>query len=50
MYNGEGDYSFHGPMTAKRERDAWLVVAGGGKDAEAARILLLRRLTATAKL
>jgi hypothetical protein len=47
LYNGAGDYTMQGPMTAKREGDAWLVVAGGGRNAEAARIRLLRHLTVT---
>ncbi len=47
MYNGSGDYSFHGPITAKRAGNAWIVVAGGGKGAEEARIRLLRHLTAS---
>jgi hypothetical protein len=49
LYNGSGsgDYSFRGPMTAKREGNAWLVVAGGGRNAEEARIRLLRHLTVT---
>ena len=43
----DGGYSFRGPMTAKREGNAWLVVAGGGRNAEEARIRLLRHLTLT---
>jgi hypothetical protein len=46
LYNGAGDYDFHGPMTAKREGEAWIVVAGGGRDGEPSRIRLLRHLTA----
>jgi hypothetical protein len=34
-------------MTAKREGDTWVVVTGGGRNAEEARIRLLRHLTAT---
>jgi hypothetical protein len=49
LYNGVGDYAFRGPMTAKREGDAWVVVAGGGRNAEEARIHLLRHLTASIK-
>jgi hypothetical protein len=47
LYNSTGDYDFHGPMTAKREGNAWIVVAGGGRNAEEARIRLLRHLTVT---
>jgi hypothetical protein len=48
LYNDAGDYAFRGgPMTAKREGDAWVLVAGGGRDAEEARIRLLRHLTVT---
>jgi hypothetical protein len=50
LYNGSRDYSFRGPMTAKREGDAWVVVVGGGRNAEEARIRLLRHLTATISL
>ncbi|HEY3829125.1 MAG TPA: hypothetical protein VGL57_08020 [Solirubrobacteraceae bacterium] len=47
LYNGSGDYAFRGPMTARREGNAWVVVAGGGRNAEEARIRLLRHLTMT---
>lgn len=47
LYNGSRSYSFRGPMTAKREGDAWVVVVGGGRNAEEARIRLVRHLTAT---
>jgi hypothetical protein len=47
LYNGTGDYAFRGPITAKREGNAWIVVAGGGRDAEEARIRLLRHLRVT---
>lgn len=50
LYNGTGDYASRGPMTAKREGNAWIVVAGGGRNAEEARIRLLRHLTVTATL
>jgi hypothetical protein len=46
FYNGAGDFQF-GPMTARREGNAWIVVAGGGRNAEEARIRLLRHLTVT---
>ncbi len=38
------------PMTARRQGNAWLVAAGGGKDAEAARVRLLRHLSVTVRL
>jgi hypothetical protein len=46
LYNGTGDYASRGPMTAKREGNAWVLVAGGGRNAEEARVRLLRHLTA----
>ncbi len=45
LFNGSGDYGFRGPMSAKREGNAWIVVAGGGRNAEEARVRLLRHLT-----
>lgn len=50
IYNGTGDYAFRGPMSAKRVGNAWIVVAGGGRNAEEARIRLLRHLTFSAQL
>jgi hypothetical protein len=50
LYNGAGSLSSRGPITAKREGNAWIVVAGGGRDAEEARIRLLRHLTVTLPL
>jgi hypothetical protein len=47
VYNGTGDPVFRGPLTAKREDNAWIVVAGGGRNAEEARVRLLRHLTVT---
>ncbi len=47
LYNSTSGYGLDGPMTAKREGNAWIVVAGGGRDAEEARIRLLRHLTVT---
>jgi hypothetical protein len=44
LYNGAGGLASHGPITAKREGNAWVVVAGGGRDAEEARVRLLRHL------
>jgi hypothetical protein len=46
FYNGAGDVQL-GPMTARREGNAWIVVAGGGPHAEEARIRLLRHLNVT---
>ncbi len=50
LYNGAGGLASHGPITAKREGNAWIVVAGGGRNAEEARIRLLRHLTAARAL
>jgi hypothetical protein len=47
LYNGAGGSASRGPITAKREGNAWVLVAGGGRDAEEARIQLLRHLTVT---
>lgn len=47
LYNSAGGLASHGPITAKREGNAWVIVAGGGRDAEEARIRLLRHLTVT---
>lgn len=48
FYNDGPGQGFPGePMTAKREGNAWIVVAGGGRNAEEARVRLLRHLTAT---
>jgi hypothetical protein len=47
LYNGSGGLASRGPMTAKREGNAWILVAGGGQNAEEARIRLLRHLTVT---
>ncbi|MGH2831533.1 MAG: hypothetical protein ACRDK2_02055 [Solirubrobacteraceae bacterium] len=49
LYNGGGAYMSDGPMTAKRAGNAWIVVAGGGRNAGEARIRLLRHLTVTVK-
>jgi hypothetical protein len=46
IYNG-GAESLNGPMTARREGKAWIVVSGGGRGAEEARIRLLRDLSVT---
>ncbi|HEY5261558.1 MAG TPA: hypothetical protein VIJ33_05560 [Solirubrobacteraceae bacterium] len=46
LYNSAGDVQL-GRMTARREGNAWLVVAGGGPNAEEARIRLLRHLRVT---
>jgi hypothetical protein len=45
IYNGAG--AGVGPLTARREGNAWIVVAGGGPRAEEARIRLARHLTVT---
>lgn len=45
LYNGAGGLASRGPITARREGKAWIVVAGGGRNAEEARIRLLRHLT-----
>jgi hypothetical protein len=45
LFNGAG--TIEGPMTAKREGNAWIVVAGGGRNSEEARIRLLRHLKVT---
>ena len=50
LYNDSGAYISGGPMTAKREGNAWIVVAGGGRNAEEARIRLLRHLSVTLPL
>ena len=50
LYNSASSFASNGPITAKREGNAWIVVAGGGRNAEEARIRLLRHLTATIKL
>jgi hypothetical protein len=44
FYNDSTGQGFQ-PMTAKREGNVWVVVAGGGRDAEQARVRLLRHLT-----
>ena len=45
LYNSTAEDAVRGPLTAKREGDAWVLVAGGGRNAEQARIRLLRHLT-----
>jgi hypothetical protein len=47
LYDSASGLTSHGPITAKREGNAWVIVAGGGRDAEEARIRLLRHLTVT---
>ncbi|HEV3321684.1 MAG TPA: hypothetical protein VG147_05765 [Solirubrobacteraceae bacterium] len=47
LYNSAGGLVLNGPISAKREGDTWVIVAGGGRDAEGARIRLLRHLTVT---
>jgi hypothetical protein len=50
FYNTAPEFGILGGMTAKREGDAWIVVAGGGRNAEEARIRLLRHLAAVVRL
>jgi hypothetical protein len=45
LYNGAGGPASRGPITAKRAGNTWIVVAGGGRNAEEARVRLLRHLT-----
>jgi hypothetical protein len=47
FYNTAPSLGYVNPMTAKRQGNAWIVVAGGGRNAEEARIRLLRHLTAS---
>ncbi|MFZ2049698.1 MAG: hypothetical protein WAU69_02055 [Solirubrobacteraceae bacterium] len=47
LYSGPGGLPSRGPITAKREGNAWVLMAGGGRNAEEARIRLLRHLTVT---
>jgi hypothetical protein len=47
LYNSTRDPVFRGPLTARREGSAWIVVAGGGPNAEEARVRLLRHLSVT---
>jgi hypothetical protein len=46
IYNTARGYQFE-PMTARREGRAWIVVAGGGRNSEEARIRLLNHLAVT---
>ncbi len=46
LYNTAPDLGFAEPLTAKRQGNAWIVVAGGGRNAERARIALLSSLSA----
>ena len=46
LYNSPGNVQL-GPLTARREGHTWIVVAGGGHNAEEARIRLLRHLKVT---
>jgi hypothetical protein len=50
LYNTAPNLGFAEPLTAKRQGDAWIVVAGAGRNAESARITLLRSLTSTLRL
>jgi hypothetical protein len=49
FYNDSAGQRFE-PMTAKRQGNMWVVAAGGGRDAEQARVHLLRHLTVTPPL
>jgi hypothetical protein len=46
IYNTAQGYQFE-PMTARREGRAWILVAGGGRNSEEARIRLLNHLAVT---
>ena len=50
FYNTAPSLGYVNPMTAKRQGNAWIVVAGGGPDAEGARLTLLHHLTGTVRL
>ena len=50
VYNTAPNLGYAEPVTAKRQGHAWIVVAGGGRNAEHTRLTLLRRLTATVRL
>ena len=46
FYNDGPGQGFEGePMTGRRQGNAWVVAAGGGRNAEGARVRLLRHLT-----
>ncbi len=49
IYNTAEDYGFE-PITARRQGNAWIVIAGGGRNSEEARIRLIRQLTASVQL
>jgi hypothetical protein len=50
FYNTPPSLGYLNPMTAKRQGNAWIVLAGGGRYAETARLALLRHLTGTVRL
>jgi len=50
FYNTAPSLGYLNPMTAKRQGNAWIVLAGGGRNAEGARLALLHRLTGTVRL
>lgn len=50
FYNTAPSLGYLNPMTAKRQGNAWIVVAGGGRNAEGARVRLLQHLTVTLPL
>jgi hypothetical protein len=50
IYNTKQQLGILEATTAMRQGNAWIVVSGGGRNAEEARIRLLRHLRATIKL
>ncbi|MGO9247522.1 MAG: hypothetical protein ACLP7W_02880 [Solirubrobacteraceae bacterium] len=47
FYDTAPNLGYLNPMTAKRQGNAWIVLAGGGRNAQQARVALLHHLTAT---
>ncbi len=50
FYNTAQSLGYVNPMTAERQGNAWIVLAGGGRNAEGVRLALLRHLTGTVRL
>ena len=50
FYDTAPNLGYGNPMTAKRQGNAWIVLAGGGRNAEGARLMLLRHLTGAVRL
>ena len=50
FYNTAAILGYVEPLTAKRQGNAWVVVAGGGSNAQQARVKLLGHLTASVRL